>query len=108
MLWFERQIVHQLISESLSGAPRERIEAHVDGALRVMPEHLRAGVLAESIVLGAPSYLRQALGRFNPRRLDRDIERWGASRIDVIRQYARLFQSLVLFAEYELEVEPSR
>jgi hypothetical protein len=108
MLWFERQVVGRLISPTVDLHWRRQIEAYVDGALRAMPEHLRAGVTAESLVLGARPWLQRAIGRLDPSWLDQRVERWGASRIDVVRQYVRLLRSLVLFAESELVPEPRR
>jgi hypothetical protein len=62
-----------------------------------MPEHLRAGVVAESLLLGTWDRARR---RGSPGAVDLDpLER---SRIDVVRQYVRLLRSLVLFAENEL------
>ena len=92
MLWFERQVVDRLIG---TGDPslRAAVEQHVDGTLRVMPEHIRAGIGAASLALGGLSRLRG--GRIDVGALDR-------SRIGPIRQYVRLFRSLVLFAEEEL------
>jgi hypothetical protein len=106
MLWFEREVVARLINPALDARWRPAIEDYVDGALRDMPAHLRAGVAAESVLFGAGAAVRRALGPADPAALDRSIERWGASRIDVVRQYVRLLQSLVLFAENELVPEP--
>jgi hypothetical protein len=67
-----------------------------------MPEHLRAGVLAESLALGSRSWIEQRAGRFDQERLHARLTRWKHSGIDPIRQYVRLLESLVLFAENEL------
>jgi hypothetical protein len=72
----------------------------VDGVLRAMPEHLRIGVVGESLVLGSGAWLADAL-RSRRSFADR-IEGWEHSRIGVIRQYVRLFSSLVIFANEEL------
>jgi hypothetical protein len=42
------------------------------------------------------------LGRGNDAAVARRIERWSTSTFDPLRQYVRLFHSLVLFAEHEL------
>jgi hypothetical protein len=102
VLWFERQVVGTLMSPTLDASARAAVESFVDTSLRAMPEHLRAGVAAESVVFGARPRLEHALGRLDERRLHRHIERFRTSRIDVIRQYVRLLHSLVLFAEHEL------
>lgn len=107
MLWLERQVVASLVSPSLDDGARADVVDYVDGALRAMPEHLRAGVVAESIVLGAWPRVQAARGRVEPEAIRALVDRWRTSRIDVIRQYVRLLQSLVLFAENELVPEPA-
>ncbi len=102
MLWFERQIVASLMSPTTEDRWRGEIEAYVDGALRSMPEYLRAGVGAESLAFGAWPRVQRALGRFDPAALEARVEGWKTSRFDPVRQYVRLLQSLVLFAENEL------
>jgi hypothetical protein len=101
MLSFERQMVSTLVTTT-DKRRRSQVEAYVDGALRAMPEHLRAGVAAESLVLGTWARLLRALGRLDNRTLDTRLERWEASRLGPVRQYVRLLRSLVLFAEHEL------
>jgi hypothetical protein len=108
MLWLERQVVASLVSPGLADSERAEVVDYVDGALRAMPEHLRAGVAAESLVLGAWPRAQESLGRLAPGAIDGLIDRWKSSRIDPIRQYVRMLQSLVLFAENELVAEPSR
>jgi hypothetical protein len=102
MLWFERQIVATLVSPTVDGRWRAEIETYVDGALRSMPEYLRAGVAAESLLFGAWTRVEQALRRRDPESLEQRVEGWKTSRFDPVRQYLRLLQSLVLFAENEL------
>jgi hypothetical protein len=102
VLWFERQVVGALMSPVIDDRARAAVEAYVNEALRSMPEHLRAGVFAESLLFGARPRLERALGRLDDTALRARIDRWKTSRIDVVRQYVRLLQSLVLFAENEL------
>jgi len=102
MLWFEREVVASLVSPTVRAEDRPAVEAYVDGALRSMPEHLRFGVAAESLLFGAWPRLQVALGTFDRASLVPRLERWKTSRFDPIRQYVRLLQSLVLFAENEL------
>lgn len=102
MLWFERQVVATLVSPDLDELTRTSVESYVDGTLRSMPEYLRAGVAAESLLFGAWPRLAWAFGRLHPDDVRRRIERWNTSRIDPLRQYVRLLHSLVLFAENEL------
>jgi hypothetical protein len=104
MLWLERQVVGTLAGDV---GPRRRLalEGYVDGVLRSMPEHLRMGVAAESIVLGSGEWLARRLGSRRP--LGDRITRWEESPIGPIRQYVRLFSSLVIFASEELAPEPA-
>ena len=102
MLWFERQVVDSLISPSLDDGARELIVDYVDDTLRAMPEHLRFGVFGESVAFGSWPWLTHRVGRFDPSTMPRRIERMRNSRIDVVRQYVRLLEGLVLFAENEL------
>ena len=102
MLWFERQVVGALMSSTLDDHARVAVEAYVNDTLASMPEHLRAGVLAESLLFGARPRLAHTLGRDDAARLRARIERWRTSRIDFVRQYVRLLHSLVLFGENEL------
>jgi hypothetical protein len=108
MLWIERQVVARLVNPQLDVRWQSAIEDYVDGALHAMPQHLRTGVAAESLIFGVRPNLQRALGRFDPGSLDRTVEQWSASRIDVVRQYIRLLSSLVLFAENELVPETER
>jgi hypothetical protein len=58
-----------------------------DGVLRAMPEHLRPGVAAESVVLGSTEWISRRLGS---RAASTDRTGWEHSRIGPIRQYVRL------------------
>ena len=107
MLWFERAVVATLVDPADGDRRRAAIEDYVDEALRAMPEYLRAGVASESLLLGAWSRLGAAAGRHDSPALRARLERWKASRFDPVRQYVRLFQSLVLFADNELEPDPA-
>jgi hypothetical protein len=108
MLWFEREVVATLVSPTLDDQQRSVVQAYVDESLRAMPEHLRAGVAAESLVFGAWPRVQGLLGHLDRGALGARIERWKASRFDLIRQYVRLLQSLVLFAEHELTPDAAR
>jgi hypothetical protein len=101
MLWFERQVVTSLVAD-LDPRDRTPVLDHVHTALRSMPQHLRAGVAAESVALGAFARVRGALGRFDDAALARLLDRLGTSPIDPLRQWVRLLSSLVLFAREEL------
>jgi hypothetical protein len=102
VLWFERQVVGTLMDPALDATTRSAVESYVSTTLRSMPEHLRAGVAAESMVLGASSWVEQRIGGLDPGRLRTRVDSWKTSKIDPIRQYVRLLESLVLFAENEL------
>jgi len=102
VLRFERQVVGTLMSPALDATTRAAVESYVANTLHSMPEHLRAGVAAESIVLGGWSWLADRAGRPDDRRLRARVARWKVSRLDPVRQYVRLLHSLVVFAENEL------
>jgi hypothetical protein len=102
MLWLEREVVATLVSPTLDDQARSAIETYVDDSLRSMPEHLRVGVAAESLLFGAWPRLQGALGAYDRGSMRARVARWKASRFDPVRQYVRLLQSLVLFAEHEL------
>ena len=89
------------MSPTLDDPTRAAVESYVDETLRSMPEHLRAGVVAESLLFGVRPLIEYALGRAVDTEVRTRVERWKTSRIDVVRQYVRLLQSLVLFAENE-------
>jgi hypothetical protein len=94
MLGFERRIVAALTSAS-DPKLRAAVAGWVDDTLRDMPEHLRLGVLAESIGLGLWATVR----RSDDSTLVRILE---SSPLWPVRQYVRLLKGLVLFAEHEL------
>ena len=77
---------------------RASVEDYVDLTLAGMPEHLRAGVAAESLAFASWNRVTDRGGN----RLAAQIESWRHSKIDLMRQYVRLLESLVLFAENEL------
>jgi hypothetical protein len=104
MLRFEREVVGSLIGTG-DPAVRASVEAFVDGSLRDMPEHLRAGVLGESILLAAYVAALRRTGRLatdDPAALRRQVEAWESSPIGVLRSWVRMMTSLVVFAENEL------
>ncbi len=88
------------MNHDLDSVRRDAIAHYVDESLRAMPEYLRFGVAAESVVLGSWARLR---GRGTGPGLERELARWRVNPLDPIRQYVRMFESLVLFAEHELE-----
>ena len=94
MLRFEEKLVGALSSVT-DPADRAAVAAWVDGSLRAMPELLRAGVAAGSVVLGAWSTIRGLDGE----RLVASLER---SPLPPVRLYLRLLRSLVLFGDLEL------
>ena len=101
MLWLERRVVDTLV-QAPEADRRAAITAYVDGALKVMPEAIRAGVAAESLLLGAWPALRTSVGRLDEAGFEAQVARWEHSRVGLIRQYVRALHSLVLFAELEM------
>lgn len=104
MLSFQRRVVAALLSP-IDAAHRPAAHAWVDGALRGMPEHLRLGVAADTVLLGtwARATHPRGLAEADLRAL---ISRWETNPLAPVRQYARLLGSLALFAEHELGGEP--
>lgn len=94
MLGLEREVVASLLTVSEPDV-RARVESWVDGSLRTMPEHLRAGVAVQSLVFGAAFRLLRIRG-------DRAVSLLERSPLMPMRQYVRLLRSLVLFGEQEL------
>lgn len=103
MLGFEREVVASLVT-STDPEIRSAVLTYVDRSLRSMPEHLRAGVAAESLALGTWVRLRRKVGA-SGEDLGPQLDAWQDSRLDPVRQYVRLLHSLVLFAEHELAPE---
>jgi hypothetical protein len=101
MLRFEREVVAALVDPELGPSERAAVEQYVDESLQAMPEYLRAGVAAESLIFGAWATLLRKLGRGG---VAERIAGMRTSSIDPVRQYVRLLHSLVLFAEHELAV----
>ena len=101
MLWFERQIVDRLVT---TPDPRRRaaITSYVDSTLADMPEHLRAAIGAASLVFGSWFGVVRRGRRSNPSTPDPLVHSLDTSWIPPMRQYVRLFRSLVLFADQEL------
>ena len=86
------------LTETAEPGERAAIASFVDGTLKAMPEHLRAGVVAESLGLGLWAMLR----RTGAAQL---VESLRESPIGLLRQWPRMMKSLVLFAENELAVD---
>lgn len=94
MLGFERRMVAALTTASDPGL-RAGVASWVDDTLRDMPEHLRLGVVVQSVGLGAWAKVRGD----DDDSLLRSLE---SSPLWPVRQYVRLLKGLVLFAEQEL------
>jgi hypothetical protein len=100
MLGFEREVVASLVTGT-EPELRSAVFTYVDRSLRSMPEHLRAGVAAASLGLGAWVGMQRKLGVAHDD-LAAQLDAWEDSRLSPVRQYVHLLRSLVLFAECEL------
>lgn len=98
MLSFEREVVVSLINPALDEHDRACVVRYVDESLQSMPEYLRAGVIAGSLVLATWVGVARPVSRAP---LTERVERWRTSSLDPVRQYVRLLHSLVLLAENE-------
>lgn len=94
VLRFEREVVEAL-STTTDPVRRAAVVDWVEGSLDAMPEVLRAGVGAGSLVLGAWAGVRRLRGAALVAALER-------SPIPPVRQHLRLLRSLVLFGDLEL------
>ena len=103
MLSFERRVVDALLA-SVADPKRTTVATHVDGVLRDMPEHIRAGIAGQSVLLGAWWTTRSRFPGGDNGGVAL-IEHLEASPIGLVRQYIRLLRSLVLFAEHEIPDE---
>ena len=100
MLAFERRVVGALVTAT-DPPTRSAVEGFVDESLRVMPEVIRFGVAAQSLAIGTVARL-DALVRPGDDGLERRLSWLERSPIGPLRQYVRLFRSLVVFAENEM------
>ena len=106
MLAFERHVTRALLSHP-DPLVRRRAESFVDTSLRAMPEHLRVGVAVESTVLGAITWIAAMTRRTSfQHAVEGVLAGLGRSPIGLLRQYPRLFRSLVVFAECEAASSP--
>ena len=102
MLRFERQVVDRLVTTT-DLRRRADITSYVDGTLAAMPEHLRAAIGAASLAFGGWfGIVRPRSSSAGVTTPDPLVHSLDTSWIPPIRQYVRLFRSLVLFAEQEL------
>ncbi len=101
MLPFERRLAAAMTAH-LDLTEQDQVVGFIARSLRTMPGHLRVPIVCVSLFLETRTRLL-ARGRTGDRDLLRLLEK---SRLNPIRQYARLMRSLALFAEYE--VKPGR
>jgi hypothetical protein len=99
VLRIEREVVQALLDPA-DTEHRARVETWVEGCLDDMPELLRAGVLAESLLVAGWHRLRGT-------ELAALLDAMERNPIGLVQQYPRLFRSLVLFGDLELAV-PAR
>ena len=104
VLWFERQVVGALDESGARRPARAAVESYVDEHAAVRcPNTCAPACSPNRSLFGAGPGSSIALGRA---RRDAPVgarsSGWKTSRIDFVRQYVRLLQSLVLFAENEL------
>ena len=97
MLGFERRVVSALVDD-VDAAARTRIEAWVEVSLDDLPDVVRLGVRAQSVVLGLWYRTRPDAVL---------VERLQDSPLWPVRGYLRAIRSLVLMARHELVAEPA-
>ena len=97
---FRSRVIDALLAP-LDPVQRGPAEQFVHGSLGDLPEHLRLGIMVDSVLL---ELLTRAThqGRIpDEAALRALVARWEANPLTPIRQYARLLSSLVLFADQE-------
>ena len=97
MLGFERRVVGALTGD-VDAAARTRIEAWVAVSLDDLPDVVRLGVRAQSLVLGL---------WYRTRPDEVLVERLQESPLWPVRGYLRAIRSLVLMGRHELESLPA-
>lgn len=95
MLTFERKVVAELTTAT-DPQTRRDVERWVEGTLAEMGEVLRLGVVLESVAFSLWVVARR------PQDLQGLLAWLDRSPVSLLRSYARLFRSLVLFGELEL------
>lgn len=95
-MMLERRVVAELTTSS-DPALRGQVERWVEGSLDDMAEVLRLGVILESLMFSIWVAVRR------PPDLQGLLGWLDVSPIPLLRSYARLFRSLVLFGELELD-----
>jgi hypothetical protein len=98
MLPYERQVVEALIGSD-DPIRRQAIAEHVGATLAAMPEHLRAGVAGETVLLTTWSAARR---RGRPLAPADELAWLEGHPIGLVRQWFRALRSLVLLAEHEM------
>lgn len=101
MLPIERRVVADLTTTD-DPAHRRAVEAWVEGTLAEMSDVLRLGVMAESLLFSAWAALRR------PSDVHGLLAWLDRSPVSLLRSYPRLFRSLVLFGELELDPRSER
>lgn len=98
MFAFERRVVRAMITTEDPQIGAE-VEAFVGSRLGAMPEFLRIGITAITVVVGGWCRARRLAGAG---RSDDQLLSWLEQHpIGLVRQWARALRSLVLFAEQE-------
>ena len=93
MLGFERRVVAAL-TDDVDSAARAQIEHWVEVSLDDLPDAVRLGIRAQSIVLGL---------WYRTRPDDVLVDRLQESPLWPVRGYLRAIRSLVLMSKHELE-----
>ena len=98
MMLLERRVVTALLSTE-DDAQRRAVVEFADGSLAAMPEILRFGLSAITVLLTAWTALGRLVGRD---RSDAEVLAWVQDHpVGLVRQWVRALRSLVLFAELE-------
>jgi hypothetical protein len=98
MLPYERRVVDALLSSD-DPARRTAVADHVGATLAAMPEHLRAGLVGETVLLTTWSAAKR---RGRPLAPAHELAWLEGHPIGLVQQWFRALRSLVLLAELEM------
>jgi len=98
MLPYERRVVDALLTSD-DPARRRAVVDHVGATLAAMPEHLRAGIAGETVLLTTWTAVRR---RGRPPVLVDELAWLEHHPLGLVRQWVRALRSLVLLAELEM------
>lgn len=111
MLDFERCVtaIAEVVAHAEADAPdaHHEVAAYLLATHRRMPDHLRLGLRAATLIFDATSLATagKPFHRLDLRRRSRQVERWGLSRIGPQRSLVAFYRTLGTYAAYAIGYE---